>query len=303
MKAPKKLMVTGARGFVASNVIARALGDWEVHALSRGEPLFEHSGLQWHVAASTGEADLARVFQQVMPDVVIHTAAIANIDFCEANPALARKANVEMTTVLAGLCASSGSKLVFCSTDNVFDGERAPYSEDDLPAPVNFYGQTKFEAERIVAHAGKNAVIARLAFVVGFPAFGPCHSFLGKVVEAIKSGQQLCAPQNEFRTPIDVVSASRALLELADGTHVGVFHLAGNDRLNRFELLQEVSRVLGLPLARITTVDPSQVRSRAPRPRDVSLDNHKVRCFLKTPMLGFSEALAMLTREQPCQTG
>jgi len=302
MKASKKLMVTGARGFVAGNVIAHALKDWEVHALSRGEPLFEHPGLKWHVAPSLAEADLARVFRQVMPDVVIHTAAIANIDFCEANPTLARKANVEMTAVLAGLCASSGSKLVFCSTDNVFDGERAPYREDDLPAPVNYYGQTKFEAERIVACAGKNTVIARLAFVVGFPAFGPCNSFLGKVVEAIRSGQQLCAPENEFRTPIDVVSVSRALLELAEGDHVGVFHLAGNDRLNRFELLEEVVRVLGLPPDKITTIDPSRVQSRARRPRDVSLDNRKALSFLKTPMLGFREALAVLAREQPYKT-
>ncbi|MGC8991390.1 MAG: sugar nucleotide-binding protein, partial [Verrucomicrobiia bacterium] len=85
--------------------------------------------------------------------------------------------------------------------------------------------------------------------------------------------------------------------------HAGVFHLAGNDRLNRFELLQEVVRVLRLPPGRITTADPSQVRSRAPRPRDVSLDNHKARAFLKTPMLGFREALAILAQEQPCQTG
>lgn len=299
MKASKKLMVTGARGFVAGNVIAHALKDWEVHALSRGEPLLEHPRLKWHIATSLAEADLARVFRQVMPDVVIHTAAIANIDFCEANQALALKANVEMTAVLAGLCASRGSKLVFCSTDNVFDGDRAPYAEDDLPAPVNFYGQTKFEAERIVACAGENAVIARLAFVVGFPAFGPCNSFLGKVVEAIRSGQQLCAPEYEFRTPIDVVSASRALLELADGEYAGVFHLAGNDRLNRFELLKEVVHVLGLRPNRITTVDPSQLQSRARRPRDVSLDNRKARSSLKTPMLGFREALAIIAREQP----
>ena len=299
MKASKKLMVTGARGFVAGNVIAHALKDWEVHALSRGEPLLEHPRLKWHIATSLAEADLERVFRQVMPDVVIHTAAIANIDFCEANQALARKANVEMTAVLAGLCASRGSKLVFCSTDNVFDGDRAPYAEDDLPAPVNFYGQTKFEAERIVACTGENAVIARLAFVVGFPAFGPCNSFLGKVVEAIRSGQQLCAPEYEFRTPIDVVSASRALLELADGEYAGVFHLAGNDRLNRFELLKEVVHVLGLRPNRITTVDPSQLQSRARRPRDVSLDNRKARSSLKTPMLGFREALAIIAREQP----
>ena len=109
------------------------------------------------------------MFDEVRPQAVIHTAALADIDVCQAQPELARAVNVNFTSALAELCADTAARLVFCSTDTIFDGEHAPYSEADVPGPVNFYAETKVEAERIVSSLGANAVIARLSLVMGLP--------------------------------------------------------------------------------------------------------------------------------------
>ena len=98
--------------------------------------------------------------------------------FARPSRKLARAVNVDFTRTLATLCAETGAKLVFCSTDTIFDGEHAPYSEDAVPGPVNFYAETKVEAEQLVSRLGAQAVIARLSLVVGLPVLGAGNSFL-----------------------------------------------------------------------------------------------------------------------------
>src|SRR3989442_10146991 len=170
MKSSKrKLLVTGARGFVAGSVLAQAGDDWQVHALSRGQPLDPPGLAHWHNCDPLDTAQLAQLFHDIRPQVVIHTAALADIDFCQAHPELARAVNVELTRNLARLCADTGARLVFCSTDTIFDGEHAPYTEEDQPGPVNFYAETKVEAEQIVRALGTQGGIARLSLVVGLP--------------------------------------------------------------------------------------------------------------------------------------
>jgi dTDP-4-dehydrorhamnose reductase len=286
-----RLILTGAHGFVAGSVIAQAGESWEVHALSRGEPLVRREGLHWHRLDPLDPGSLARCFRTVRPEALIHPAAVADIDFCQANPAVARAVNVDFTRRLAELCDETGARMVFCSTDTVFDGEHAPYAEEDAPCPVNFYGETKAEAERTVGALGPRAVVARLALVLGLPVLGAGNSFLARLISLLRAGRQVAAPASEVRTPVDVLTAGRALLELAGGAHQGVFHLAGNEALNRLDLARRVAARLQLPPGPIGGGDPTRVPGRAPRPRDVSLRNGRARAALLTPMLDFDDTL------------
>src|SRR5207245_292176 len=194
---------------------AQASGNWAVHAVSRS-PEPEHEGAwQWHVCDPSAIDQLAGLFRMVQPDAVIHTAALADIDFCQAHPELARAVNVDLTRHLAQLCADTKTRLVFCSTDTIFDGEHAPYREEDRPGPVNLYAETKVEAEQIVGRLGAQAVIARLALVFGLPVLGAGNSFLARMVATLKSGGTVGMSEHEVRTPVDVITVGRALLELA----------------------------------------------------------------------------------------
>ena len=290
----RKLLVTGAHGFVAGSVLSQAGPDWQVHAVSRGAAQAGRDNWQWHSCDPLASGELARLFREVGPQAVIHTAAMADIDVCQAQPELARAVNIEYTRALATLCAETGARLVFCSTDTVFDGEHAPYSEDAPPGPVNFYAETKVEAERPVSGLGAQGAIARLSLVVGLPVLGAGNSFLAKTIASLKQGRTVAFSGHEVRTPVDVITLGRALLELAAGSQRGIFHLAGLSRVSRFEMAQSIARRFGFPQDLIKDQGPVTTPGRAPRPRDVSLDNRKTRAQLKTPLRTLDEGLSLI---------
>ena len=297
MTNKRKLLLTGARGFVAGSVLVQAGDDWELHGLSRGEETNVRRDWHWHSVDPLEEAALTRVFNVVEPDVVVHTAAIADIDFCQQNQSLARAVNVGMTRILAELCGQGRKRLVFCSTDTVFDGEHAPYREEDLPRPANYYAETKVEAEQCIQRLGALGTIARLALVVGLPLWGAGNSFLVRLIAALKAGKTVATPQEEIRTPVDVVTAGRALLELAGGEHSGMFHLAGLTQINRLQMNQTIAARFGLPQHLLVAQPPSAMAGRAQRPRDVSLQSTKAAAELKTPLRTLEEGLSLILEQ------
>ncbi|MBN1352080.1 SDR family oxidoreductase [candidate division KSB1 bacterium] len=288
-----KLMITGVGGFVAGNVVLQAIDEWEVHGLAR-KPIYPPmKNFNFHTIDLRDLAKLRAVFSQVRPDAVIHAAAIADIDFCQSNQQIAEEVNVGITRELSLLCAESGARLVFCSTDTVFDGEKGLYVEEDLPIPVNYYAETKIRAENIIQDSNKNAAIARLALVMGLPVLVGGNSFLAKMRQQLDAGKTGTFYENEIRTPIDVVTLSRALLELAANDFTGILHLAGNDRLNRYDMAQRIAAQLNYSLENIKSADSSSIPGRAPRPRDVSLNNDKARNTLHTPMVNLQQGLVL----------
>lgn len=293
MTTKPTLLVTGGHGFVAGSVLAQAGGAWEAHALSRSKPASPQSW-SWHVCAPLRGGELEEIWAKVEPDAVIHTAGIADIDFCETHQELAREVNVEFTRRVATLCAGSGARLVFCSTDTIFDGEHAPYKEEDSPGPVNLYAETKVAAEDVVRESGATGVIARLSLVIGLPVLGAGNSFLARVLTNLKNGRTVIVPEQEVRTPIDVISLGQALLELAQPGHEGIFHLAGLSQVNRLELTRKFARTFALPEHLVQPQAAASIAGRAPRPRDVSLDSSKACAQLKTPMLTLEQALARI---------
>lgn len=293
MKDSRRLLVTGGNGFVAGSVLAQAGGDWDVHAVSRGAATAE-GGWRWHRLDGLATDDWADLLRRIRPTAVIHTAALADIDFCEANPDAAWAVNVGLTATLAGLCGAEGIRLVFCSTDTVFDGERAPYREDAVPEPQNHYARTKVEAERCVAAMGDGGLIARLSLVIGLPVLGAGNSFVARLLSALEAGRQVAVPEREVRTPVDVVTLGRALIELAGGGHSGVFHLSGTERLNRLELSRRIAAAFGARSDLVVPVDPATMVGRAPRPRDVSLAHARARQLLATPMLDLDAGLSTI---------
>ena len=164
----RKLAITGGGGFVAGSVIQQASADWEVHALSGKDPLARRSGLVWHALDLKEPAQVRKTFEAIAPDVVIHAAAIGNIDYCENHPKAARVVNVGITESVAEYCGRSRARMIYLSTDNVFDGTQGNYVEENRPEPINEYARTKAASETIVSAALADAVIARLAARHGF---------------------------------------------------------------------------------------------------------------------------------------
>ncbi len=292
----KRLLVTGYGGFVAGSVVAQAGAEWDVVALSRSNVSNGRKDIT-PIQFDLREFDrLRQVFEQVRPAAVIHTAAMADVDRCQSHQEEAEAINVEVTGRLAKLCRRSSARMVFCSTDTVFDGQQGRYVEGDKPHPLNYYAETKVRAEQIVQGELENAVVARLSLVAGFPMIGAGNSFLARMLASFQQGVPVPMPANEIRTPIDVVTLGRALLELAASEFTGILHLAGNTRLNRYEMGVQIAAILGFPQALVQPINSNAASGRAPRPDDASLDNTKATRVLKTPLLSLADGLRLILK-------
>ncbi len=287
----KRLVLTGASGFVAGNILAEAGAKWEVHALSSRNRPEGVGDCIWHSLDPGDSETLAALFGGIAPAAVIHAAAMADIDACQANPAQARRVNVELTRFVADLCERHSARLIHLSTDTVFDGARGGYRETDPPNPVNVYAETKVEAEEWVRALPGNWVIARLSLVLGLPALGGGNSFLAKWMREWEAGKPVGAPPDEIRSPVDVRTLARALLELAASEWTGILHLAGNEALSRYDLGRRIVARLGHPESYVISKSSAEIPGRAQRPRDASLDNSLARALLNTPMRNLNEAL------------
>jgi dTDP-4-dehydrorhamnose reductase len=291
-----KLAVTGASGFVGGNLLQQALPQWEVHALSRTAPPISHERLHWHQLTLNNQRVWNDWFNEYRPKAIIHCAAIANIDTCEFDHALADSINVDFTQTVVRAAQQLGTKVVFVSTDNVFDSSSTLVSEDDPVNPVNYYGQTKVNSERLVLEGNDSSVAARICLVMGQSVFEDGNSFMAKMVPELRKGNPIGVPNTETRTPIDVITAAQALVELAGNTFAGTIHLSGNDVLNRLDLVRKIARKLGADEQLVEPFDPSGLPNRGPRPASLLLSNQLAQETLNTPMKHIDEAIDMVLR-------
>ncbi len=286
-----KLLITGFNGFVAGSVIAHAKGNWEIHGIGRSENPIDEPGIYYHNLDLQDVQGLSSLFNEISPDAVIHAAAMANIDVCQVNQEMAERVNVGVTKMIARLCSEHDVKMVFCSTDTIFDGIKGDYVETDLPHPLNFYAETKVKGEQIVLAASPINVVARLALVMGLPVIGKGNSFLADMIAKLGKGIEIPFPANETRTPVDVITLGSSLVELAGNQFGGIIHLSGNTKINRYQMGLEIASALGYPINLILSIDSNAMPGRAPRANDASMDNSLAKKVLTTPMRTLAEGL------------
>jgi dTDP-4-dehydrorhamnose reductase len=269
-----RLLVTGASGQLGAYLLRRLHGTGGVTAWSgsRTGTLF---GAPLRPVDLGDEGAVATAFGEARPDAVIHAAAWARVGDCARDPETARRVNAGGTALLADLAAAAGARLVHVSTDLVFDGEHAPYREDDPAARVSVYGRTKLAAES-AARAAPRAVVARVSLLYG-PSLAGRPSFFDEQVAAMRAGRPLTLFADEWRTPLDLDTAAMALLALARADVTGVLHVGGPERFSRLEMGLRLARFLGVDAGNVIAARRADVPAAEPRPRDVSLDSSRWR--------------------------
>ncbi|HKQ50152.1 MAG TPA: SDR family oxidoreductase [Phycisphaerae bacterium] len=272
-------LVTGAGGQLGSVLFRRLLhrGESAVGTLSTGGP-GPTSGPTVRLDLTDFGA-LERLVGQAQPRVIVHTAAVTSVDQAWKAPAVARRTNIDVTSELARLATDMGCRLVFLSTDLVFDGTSAPYAEDADIAPLSVYSQTKAEAEKAV-RACPSGLVIRPALMYGVPAVGRPTTFLSQL-EALRTGQPLRLFEDEYRTPLWLEDAAAACIEAGRSEITGVLHVAGPERLSRLEMGLAMAQALGVKVNHVVAIRQTELATPEPRPADVSLD-----CRLYSQLFG-----------------
>jgi len=278
LNAENTIWITGAGGLIG-------------HYLVRTAPLYVPRACVYGLTRAEldlmdGAAVQAR-FAHDAPALVIHCAALTRSPHCQARPALAHRLNVELTEQLAALARTAS--FIFLSTDLVFDGLAAPYAENAPVNPLGVYAQTKAAAEQIVlAHPGH--VVVRTSLNGGSSPTGD-RGFNEQMRRAWQQGQCLSLFTDEFRAPIMAEITARAIWELAASGRPGLFHVAGSERLSRWQIGQLLAERWPSLNPRIVAGSLKQYTG-APRPPDTSLNCEKAQRLLSFPLPGFSAWLA-----------
>ena len=218
---------------------------------------------------------LTTAFRDAQPDVVIHTAALTVVSDCQRQPQRARLINTEGSATLARLANEAGVPMIHVSTDMVFDGEQAPYREEDEVAPLSIYGRTKAEAEQAVLAFPRHTVV-RVPLLFGPTLIGR-PTFFEQQVSALRQGQRVSFFCDEWRTPLSFLTTARGLLELMESPPPGRLHMGGPQRMSRLEMGTKLAHHLGCDPASIVSLSRTQAPAAEPRPRDLSLDSTRWR--------------------------
>ena len=269
----ERWLVTGAAGQLGSHVVRQLVTDARVGALLAlaRRPDVGTPGVPAQCLELTDFEVVRSTVRDFAPTHVVHLAAMTAVADCWQRPAEAERVNVAATRVLAE--AADGARFVFSSTDMVFDGTAAPYHETDPPCPLSHYGRTKAAAEQVLAGL-PGTLIVRIPLMYGFP-YARRKTTFAQQMTALRSGTPLRLFTDEYRTPVWLADAARALIALARSDLTGVIHVAGPQRLSRYELIAQCARLLGLPTTPLVPISRLDIPAAEPRPADLSLDGRR----------------------------
>ncbi len=292
MKQVKKILITGASGLLGNWIAKFASKDYIVTPTDVVE-----SPLSNVIKADiTDLAALQILFQSAKPNTVIHTASETNVDKCEIEKDRAWKINVEGTRNIVEACRQTNAKLIYISTDYVFDGEKGMYSEEDTPNPLNFYGLTKLEGERQASKSSPNMAILRTSVLYG--THPTKQDFVTWVMTKLKQANEITVVDDHFNTPTLAQNLASMALEIAQRDLKGIFHTSGSERISRFDFARKIAVAFGLDDSLIKPIKMKELAAWiAIRPRDSSLNTVKIQRELKTQPLSINVGLSKLRNE------
>ena len=235
-------------------------------------------------------------FRRVKPEIVVHAAALTDVDKCELNRELAWKINVEGTKNIVEAAKNAGAFFVYISTDYVFNGEKGNYKETDALDPINYYGLTKLKAEEIVK-TQTEYFVARPSVIYGStPAAGKVNFALW-LIETLRKGERTKIITDQWNTPTLNSNLAEMTLEVVERRLNGTYHLCGATRVSRFEFAELIADAFGLDKSLIDPVLSSQFSWPAKRPMDSSLETTKAEGTMQHKPLSMGEALKQLKVE------
>ena len=294
-----KILLTGTNGMVGSN-LSKALSSSGQFTLATGRNTcrlpseFLHSRFQFQSMDICNKDEVIDTVTSFIPDVIIHAAAMTQVDDCEQNKTISYSTNVDGTDHLIQAANEVNARFCYVSTDFVFSGEGGPYSEKDKTNPVNFYGMTKELAEQHIVESGLHWTIIRTILLYGKADHINRTNFIYWVKNNLEAGKHINVVCDQIRTPTFIPDLTTAIITSIEKGSQGIYHVSGKDILSPFQMAMAVANKLGLDESFLHPVDASSFTQIGKRPLKTGFVIEKAIRDLNYDPKSFNEALDLI---------
>ncbi len=303
-KNSKKVLLIGANGFLGSNILNLKNSKESIHQ----NLLFFAADLKntrvirnipfYHLDI-TDSTFVSNTIAKISPDVIILTAALTHVDQCEINKSLATQVNVEGPKNVIEASKKINSKLIFISTDFIFDGTKEKgsyYSEFDPPNPLNYYAKTKLEAEQQIVNSEIDYLICRTAVLYGWN--NEKLNFITWMLKNFEQNNKISIVKDQINSPTFIRNLAEIIIKLIEKDARGIYHTAGDSMLSRYEMAKQCAEVFGFSNDLIEGID--NLKQKATRPKNVGLNINKLKNLLgdELKIYKFEEGLRYMKRHK-----
>lgn len=295
-----KILVTGSNGLLGQKLVHKLKKDSTVQliATARGaNRLKDANGYKYLPLDITVEKEVAAICAAEKPDVIIHTAAMTNVDACEVDKEGAELLNVTAVQYLLTTCAKNNIHLVHLSTDFIFDGEDGPYDEHAEAKPLSFYGETKLDAEKLILESNVNAAILRTVLVFGVAEEMSRSNIVLWAKGALEAGKKLTVVDDQFRTPTLAEDLADGCILAAKQKATGIFNISGADFMSVLQLVQRVGKTYNLDVSLVEPISSNTLNQAAKRPPKTGFVLDKARRELGYNPHSFEDGLKIVATQ------
>lgn len=278
MSHKKRVLITGSNGLLGQKLSDVYLAQNEVIWLATGKGSNRHpkaDAMSYQQMDIVNHLEVDAVLKNFKPDVLIHTAAMTQVDDCEFEKEACVALNIDAVAFLAQKSAEYGFRLVHLSTDFIFDGTKEMYTETDQPNPLSYYGWSKLEAEKAVQKWATNYAILRTVLVYGKVADMSRSNIMLWAYNTLKEGKNAKVVDDQYRTPTLAEDLAIGCVMAAEADEVGIYNIAGPEFLSIFDLVSKIAQMYAFSMDAIEKVSSATLNQPAKRPPITGLDISK----------------------------
>ena len=292
------ILITGSNGLLGQKLISLLEKEKENFiATGIGENRYPTKNVSYIPLDITNKQEVKNIIQTIKPTIVINTAAMTNVDQCETEKNLCWKLNVNAVESLTEACQKQNSFFIHISSDFIFDGENGPYSETDVPNPLSFYGESKWESEKIILKSSLRWAIVRTVLVYGITPNMSRTNIILWVKKNLEEKKQIHVVDDQWRTPTLAEDLAIGVYLIAKKKAHGIFNISGKDLLTPYQMALETARFFQLDSSYIIKSDETKFTQPAKRPPKTGFILTKSINQLGYSPRSFSEGIKVISQQ------
>jgi dTDP-4-dehydrorhamnose reductase len=294
-----RIMITGSNGLLGQKIVEllSRSSSYNLLLTSKQErSVFSESSLTYRQLDASKRHDVKAVVDEFEPEVIINTAAVTNVDQCETERELAWHVNVGSVENLIHSAKLVGAKIIQISTDYIFDGKNGPYSEDDRPNPLSYYGRTKLASENLLKTSGMSFAIARTMVLYG-TGYSVKTNFALWLLKNLSDGKPTRVIDDQIGNPTLADDLAYGVVKILELGRSGIYHISSPDLVSRYDFALALTKVFHLDKKLLTPIKSSSLKQAAPRPLKSGFITLKAQVELGLRLSGIQQGLTILKNQ------